>query len=91
MKNLGQETRTPSAVLLDLGEHSKMFAAPKPMTEQEIARLRDVEGYGLPKWKTAIGLDIGDAIRARVAGAAGVTDIAITAPTPELGTDHAIR
>jgi hypothetical protein len=64
MKNLGQETWTPSAVPLDLGKHSKMFAAPKPMTEQEIAGLRGVEGYGLPKWKTAIDLDIGDTNRA---------------------------
>jgi len=87
MKNPGQETWAPPAVPLDLGKHSKMFAAPKPMTEQEIVRLRGVEGYGLPKWKTPIDLDIGDTIRA--AGAADVTDIAITAPA--LGTDHAIR
>jgi 2,4-dienoyl-CoA reductase-like NADH-dependent reductase (Old Yellow Enzyme family) len=36
MKNLGQETWAPSAVPLDLGKHSKMFATPKAMTEQDI-------------------------------------------------------
>lgn len=36
MKNLGQETLAPSAVPLDLGQHSKRFATPKAMTEQNI-------------------------------------------------------
>jgi 2,4-dienoyl-CoA reductase-like NADH-dependent reductase (Old Yellow Enzyme family) len=36
MKNLGQETRAPSAVSLDLGKHSKLFATPRAMTEQDI-------------------------------------------------------
>ncbi|WP_082070085.1 NADH:flavin oxidoreductase/NADH oxidase family protein [Bradyrhizobium sp. LTSP885] len=36
MKNLGQEARAPSAVSLDLGKHSKLFATPKAMTEQDI-------------------------------------------------------
>jgi 2,4-dienoyl-CoA reductase-like NADH-dependent reductase (Old Yellow Enzyme family) len=36
MKNLGQETWAPSAVPLDLGKHSKMFATPKAMTEQDV-------------------------------------------------------
>src|SRR5258708_980475 len=36
MKNLGQGTWAPSAVPLDLGKHSKMFATPKAMTEQDI-------------------------------------------------------
>jgi 2,4-dienoyl-CoA reductase-like NADH-dependent reductase (Old Yellow Enzyme family) len=33
---MGQETWAPSAVPLDLGKHSKMFATPKAMTEQDI-------------------------------------------------------
>jgi 2,4-dienoyl-CoA reductase-like NADH-dependent reductase (Old Yellow Enzyme family) len=36
MKNMGQETWAPSAVPLDLGKHSKMFATPKAMTEPDI-------------------------------------------------------
>ena len=36
MKNLGQETWAPSAVPLDLGKHSKMFATPKAMTEPDV-------------------------------------------------------
>src|SRR5260370_32524108 len=39
MKGLGQETVAPSAVALDLGTFSKMFATPKEMTEGQI---RDV-------------------------------------------------
>src|SRR6202795_5243743 len=35
-KNLGQETWAPSAVPLDLGKHSKLFATPKAMTERDI-------------------------------------------------------
>ena len=36
MKNMGQETWAPSALPLDLGKHSKMFATPKAMTERDI-------------------------------------------------------
>ncbi|MEN3351402.1 MAG: hypothetical protein V7632_5037 [Bradyrhizobium sp.] len=36
MKNLGQPTLAPSAVALDLGKHSNLFATPKAMTEQDI-------------------------------------------------------
>lgn len=36
MKNLGQQTLAPSAVPLDLGKHSSLFAIPKAMTEQDI-------------------------------------------------------
>jgi 2,4-dienoyl-CoA reductase-like NADH-dependent reductase (Old Yellow Enzyme family) len=36
MTNLRQQTWAPSAVALDLGKHSKLFATPKAMTEQDI-------------------------------------------------------
>ncbi|AUC93201.1 MULTISPECIES: NADH:flavin oxidoreductase/NADH oxidase family protein [Bradyrhizobium] len=36
MKNLGQQTLAPSAVPLDLGKHSNLFAMPRAMTEQDI-------------------------------------------------------
>ncbi len=37
--NLGQEAWAPSAVALDLGAFSKMFATPKAMTEADIAEV----------------------------------------------------
>jgi 2,4-dienoyl-CoA reductase-like NADH-dependent reductase (Old Yellow Enzyme family) len=36
MANLGQQALAPSAVAIDLGSFSKMFAEPKPMTEANI-------------------------------------------------------
>jgi 2,4-dienoyl-CoA reductase-like NADH-dependent reductase (Old Yellow Enzyme family) len=36
MANLGQQALAPSAVAMDLGAFSKMFAEPKPMTETNI-------------------------------------------------------
>ncbi|EJM49416.1 NADH:flavin oxidoreductase, partial [Pseudomonas sp. GM48] len=36
MANLGQQALAPSAVALDLGQFSKMFAEPKPMDEADI-------------------------------------------------------
>jgi 2,4-dienoyl-CoA reductase-like NADH-dependent reductase (Old Yellow Enzyme family) len=36
MANLGQQALAPSAVALDLGPFSKMFAEPKPMSEADI-------------------------------------------------------
>ncbi|MGY3695319.1 2,4-dienoyl-CoA reductase-like NADH-dependent reductase (Old Yellow Enzyme family) [Bradyrhizobium sp. USDA 3240] len=36
MKNMGQQTWAPSAVALDLGKHSSLFAMPKAMTEHDI-------------------------------------------------------
>ncbi|MFL6656635.1 MAG: NADH:flavin oxidoreductase/NADH oxidase family protein [Massilia sp.] len=37
MKDLGQQTVAPSAVAIDLGKHSNLFAMPKAMDEAEIA------------------------------------------------------
>ncbi|MEB0046644.1 MULTISPECIES: NADH:flavin oxidoreductase/NADH oxidase family protein [unclassified Pseudomonas] len=37
MANLGQQAWAPSAVALDLGAFSKMFAEPRPMNESDIA------------------------------------------------------
>jgi 2,4-dienoyl-CoA reductase-like NADH-dependent reductase (Old Yellow Enzyme family) len=39
MANLGQQAWAPSAVALDLGSFSKMFAEPKPMSESDIAEV----------------------------------------------------
>jgi 2,4-dienoyl-CoA reductase-like NADH-dependent reductase (Old Yellow Enzyme family) len=39
MANLGQQALAPSAVALDLGSFSKMFAEPRPMSESDIAEV----------------------------------------------------
>ncbi|KAB0495928.1 NADH:flavin oxidoreductase/NADH oxidase family protein [Pseudomonas vancouverensis] len=39
MANLGQQALAPSAVALDLGQFSKMFAEPKPMSEADISEV----------------------------------------------------
>ncbi|MGE8188566.1 NADH:flavin oxidoreductase/NADH oxidase family protein [Pseudomonas sp. NPDC086278] len=39
MANLGQQAWAPSAVALDLGSFSKMFAEPKPMSDDDIAEV----------------------------------------------------
>ena len=36
MKNMGQETLAPSAVALDLGKYSKMFAAPRAIDRKSV-------------------------------------------------------
>jgi Acetoacetate decarboxylase (ADC) len=50
----------------------------------EIARIRGVEGYGLPKWRTDISVDVGKEVRARIAGSDGQADLLFEAPTPAL-------
>jgi 2,4-dienoyl-CoA reductase-like NADH-dependent reductase (Old Yellow Enzyme family) len=58
MKSMGQETLAPSAVALELGKYSKMFAAPRAMTEQDIHEV-------IARFVTAAGI-------AEKAGFAGV-------------------
>jgi hypothetical protein len=48
----------------------------------EVAWIRGVEGYGLPKWVTKIDLEIGDSIEARVFNTDGGSDLVIRAPRP---------
>jgi len=50
----------------------------------EIARVRGVNGYQLPKWRTDISLDIGTDIQAGIAGPDGRPDLALSAPLPAL-------
>lgn len=49
----------------------------------EIARVRGVNGYQLPKWRTGINVDISDTVRAEIAGPTGKPDVTLTAPRPE--------
>ncbi|MEV0032408.1 acetoacetate decarboxylase family protein [Nocardia sp. NPDC050793] len=48
----------------------------------EIARLRGVDGYNLPKWRTDIDVNIAGEVYARVAGPGGRTDIEVGAKLP---------
>ena len=50
----------------------------------EIARVRGLYGYQLPKWRTAIEVNIGSDIRAQVAGPDGTPDLTLSAPLPAL-------
>ena len=50
----------------------------------EIARVRGVHGYQLPKWRADIDLEIGETVRAGVSSLEGAADLVIRAPLPIL-------
>ncbi|WP_179402340.1 acetoacetate decarboxylase family protein [Burkholderia guangdongensis] len=50
----------------------------------EIARVRGVHGYQLPKWLADIDVNIGADARARIAGPGGRPDLSLSAPLPAL-------
>ncbi|MBB3140915.1 acetoacetate decarboxylase family protein [Halomonas organivorans] len=52
--------------------------------DTEIAWVRGVQGYQLPKWRTAIDVSIGDEkeMRAGIQTTGGATDLVLSAPTP---------
>lgn len=50
----------------------------------EIARVRGVHGYQLPKWLAEIDVDIGTEVKARIAGPDGKADVVLSAPLPVL-------
>lgn len=50
----------------------------------EIARVRGVYGYQLPKWLAAIDVSIGADVNAHIAGPNGVPDLTLSAPLPSL-------
>ncbi|KVD96375.1 acetoacetate decarboxylase [Burkholderia stagnalis] len=50
----------------------------------EIARVRGVYGYQLPKWLADIDVNIGADVRARIAGPGGRPDLSLRAPLPAL-------
>lgn len=53
--------------------------------DAEIARVRGVHGYQLPKWLTGIGLDISsNGVAATIAATDGKPDVTLTAPLPAL-------
>lgn len=54
--------------------------------DTEIARVRGVYGYQLPKWRTQIDLNIGEEATARIDTTDGKPDLVLTAPLPKLRT-----
>lgn len=50
----------------------------------EIARVRGVYGYQLPKWRAAIDVNIGTDLRAQIARPDGAPDLTLSAPLPAL-------
>ena len=50
----------------------------------EIARVRGVYGYQLPKWLTKIDISLGDDAAASIASKEGVADLTLRAPLPVL-------
>jgi len=50
----------------------------------EIARVRGVQGYQLPKWLAGIDVSIGEDVRASLAATDGTPDLTLKAPLPVL-------
>ncbi|WP_322072042.1 acetoacetate decarboxylase [Paraburkholderia bannensis] len=50
----------------------------------EIARVRGVYGYQLPKWRAAIDVTIGADVRAQIARPDGAPDLTLSVPLPHL-------
>ena len=63
--------------------HAHVLALP---VDTEIARVRGVYGYQLPKWLARIGVNIDKNVEASIAGLDGIPDLKLTAPLPQLET-----
>ncbi|MCO8590194.1 acetoacetate decarboxylase [Burkholderia multivorans] len=61
--------------------HAHVLALP---VTTEIARVRGLYGYQLPKWRTEIGVNIGADVNASIAGPGGKADLTLRAPLPVL-------
>ncbi|MBN3854216.1 acetoacetate decarboxylase [Paraburkholderia sp. Ac-20340] len=61
--------------------HAHVLALP---VTTEIARVRGVYGYQLPKWRADIALNIGANVSAQIAGPDGTQDLVLNAPLPAL-------
>ncbi len=78
----------PHAIeLLDSLRRRSFFAhvLALPVTT-EVARVRGVYGYQLPKWLTPIDLSIGDSINGRIGGPNGRDDLFLKMDKPDLRT-----
>lgn len=79
--------RGPHALeLLDAMRRQSFFAHVLALpVDTEIARLRGVHGYQLPKWLTDIRLDIASSgVKASIATTSGRPDVTLAAPLPAL-------
>jgi hypothetical protein len=79
--------RGPHALeLLDSMQRQSFFAHVLALpVDTEIARVRGVSGYQLPKWLTDIRLDISSrGVTASIAATDGTPDVTLTAPLPAL-------
>ncbi|MFT3731723.1 MAG: hypothetical protein QM780_09950 [Hyphomicrobium sp.] len=54
--------------------------------DTEIARVRGLYGYQLPKWRTSIDLSLGETATARIDTTDGKPDLSLKAPVPKLRT-----
>jgi hypothetical protein len=71
--------------LLDSLRRQSFFAHVLALpVDTEIARVRGVYGYQLPKWLTDIRLDISNSVTASIAATDGTPDVTLTAPLPAL-------
>ncbi|KML14955.1 acetoacetate decarboxylase [Burkholderia cepacia] len=61
--------------------HAHVLALP---VTTEIARVRGLYGYQLPKWRAEIGVNIGADVKASIAGPGGQPDLTLRAPLPVL-------
>ena len=61
--------------------HAHVLALP---VDTEIARVRGVHGYQLPKWLADIRVDIGGEVTAGIAALDGAPDVALSVPLPRL-------
>lgn len=61
--------------------HAYVLALP---VTTEIARVRGVYGYQLPKWRTEIGVSLGADVKASIAGPGGKADLTLRASLPVL-------
>lgn len=83
----GKRRLLPELELLDAARSRHFYAhvLALPVTT-EIARVRGVSGYQLPKWRTDISVDIGDSVRTEIDGPTGKPDVMLQAPLPEFTT-----
>ncbi|MDU9405174.1 acetoacetate decarboxylase [Pseudomonas sp. zfem004] len=73
--------------LLDAMRRRSFFAHVLALpVNTEIARVRGVLGYQLPKWRAPIEVDIGARVQARIAATDGRPDLSLQAPLPALST-----
>lgn len=78
-------TGSHSLELLDDMRRRSFFAHVLALpVNTDIARVRGVYGYQLPKWLTDISLDIDSEVKATILTTDGHTDLSLTLPTPKL-------